>query len=123
IQAGDKLMGVDSNPRNVLSTCSGIDNLYKITPLKGESFICNEPHILSLKCNYSRYGYEKNKIYNIPLNDYLKLNKSKKHILKLYRSGPIFFDSNPVNIDPYLLGIWLGDGSSASPTITNMDKA
>src|SRR5690606_12571772 len=80
IKKGDRLMGVDSSPRNVMSTCNGIDNLYRITPLKGESFICNEPHVLSLKCNASQGFFEKGKIYNLPLNEYLQLQKSHKHI-------------------------------------------
>lgn len=48
IQKGDQLMGDDSGPRTVISTCSGKDEMYKIVPTKGEPFTVNEPHVLTL---------------------------------------------------------------------------
>ncbi len=45
---GDILMGDDSTPRNVLSVCSGEDEMYRIVPTKGDPFVVNKPHILSL---------------------------------------------------------------------------
>lgn len=49
IIVGDQVMGPDSKARNVLSVCSGEDEMYKIIPRKGRAFICNEPHVLTLK--------------------------------------------------------------------------
>jgi hypothetical protein len=49
IKVGDKLMGDDSTSRVVLSTCTGQEQMYDIVPIKGETFGCNESHILSLK--------------------------------------------------------------------------
>lgn len=50
IKPYDVLMGDDSTPRYVYSTTSGTDRMYRITPQDGygESFVVNEPHILSL---------------------------------------------------------------------------
>jgi hypothetical protein len=49
IVTGDLLMGDDSRPRTVLSTCRGKGKMYKIVPNKGRPFICNGPHVLTLK--------------------------------------------------------------------------
>lgn len=49
IVPGDTLIGDDNTPRTVLSTCKGIDKMYRIKQTKGEDYIVNEPHILSLK--------------------------------------------------------------------------
>lgn len=49
IVIGDKLMGDDSSPRNVLSTCSGQDKMYEVIPTYGEKFKVNGPHILTLR--------------------------------------------------------------------------
>lgn len=49
VRAGDQLMGDDSTPRLVYTTCTGEDNMYRIVPDKGRSFVCNEPHVLTLK--------------------------------------------------------------------------
>lgn len=49
IKTGDLLMGDDSQPRKVLSTIEGIDNMYEIIPRTGDSFQCTGDHILVLK--------------------------------------------------------------------------
>ncbi|WP_230685441.1 hypothetical protein, partial [Streptococcus pneumoniae] len=53
----------------------------------------------------------------------LGLSARKKHHLKQF-STSVYFPEQNVDIDPYLLGVWLGDGSSnahAGFQITNMD--
>ena len=49
IKEGELIMGDDSTSRTVLSTCAGEEQMYNIVPIKGDSFKCNESHILSLK--------------------------------------------------------------------------
>jgi len=49
ITVGDLLVGDDSQPRKVLSTCTGTEMMYKISQIKGEDYTVNESHILSLK--------------------------------------------------------------------------
>lgn len=49
IVTGEFVMGPDSRPRQVLSTCMGTDNMFEIIPKKGRSFVCNTPHVLTLK--------------------------------------------------------------------------
>lgn len=49
IRPGDILMGPDSTPRRVLTTNIGVGPLYEIVPKKGEAWICNDAHILTLK--------------------------------------------------------------------------
>ena len=41
IKVGDLLMGDDSKPRKVLSTTIGYGGLRKITPTKGDAWVCN----------------------------------------------------------------------------------
>lgn len=49
IKVGDKLMGDDSQPKTVLEVCNGIDDLYKVCQNKGNSYVVNSNHILTLK--------------------------------------------------------------------------
>ncbi|CAK7994633.1 Homing endonuclease [uncultured virus] len=49
VKIGDQLMGDDSQPRQVLSTCSGEDEMYKVTPSKGEAYTVNSVHVLTLQ--------------------------------------------------------------------------
>lgn len=65
IIVGDKLMGDDSTPRNVLSTTRGVGVMYKIIPTKGEEFIVNGSHILCLKSSgYKHITFTSNKYKN-----------------------------------------------------------
>ena len=111
IHAGELIMGDDSTPRKVLSTCTGTEQLYKIVPTKGDSYIVNESHILSLKRSKT------SKIEDIELKDYLDFPEARKKRLKGYRV-PISFPVKEVPLDPYMIGYWLGDGTSDSACIS-----
>ena len=49
VDVGDKLMGDDSTPRNVLQLFRGRDTMYEVIPDKGDAFVVNKGHTLSLK--------------------------------------------------------------------------
>lgn len=155
IVIGDQLIGDDSTVRNVLSTCWGEDNMYQIIPSKGRHFICNEPHVLTLKgikpfikvrtdrnlqyaVHHTVRGDTKSKsfgtdleahifitslsedIFDIPLNEYLTKSKQFKRYTYLYHVG-VNFAEQPIYFDPYIIGLWLGDGTSTRPEITTAD--
>lgn len=118
VKVGDLLMGPDSMPRRVKSLARGRERMYRVNPVKGDSWTCNESHILSLKWT-SDHG----KIVNMTVKDYLKQDGKFKHEYKLYRPDGIKFQplESKLLIDPYFLGTWLGDGSSRTTAITNPD--
>ena len=121
IVVGDRLMGPDSKARMVLSLSRGREMMYRVTPIKGESFECNESHILSLKSTISRgFKFDKDKICNIPVREYLTQSKHFKHLMKLWRV-PVDWPYQQVEFDPYLVGLWLGDGSRYHASISNVD--
>lgn len=63
---------------------------------------------------------EENNIIEIEVNKYLKLAPSLQTKLKGYRKG-VDFPYQHVDMDPYIIGLWLGDGGSRDPVITNQD--
>jgi superfamily II DNA or RNA helicase len=108
IVVSDVIMGDDSKPRNVLSLARGREMMYKISYHDNE-YIVNESHILSLK-------FPKNElIIDLPLLDYLNIcrqrnsnpNNMNTPMLLGYRV-PIVFDKKEIEIEPYILGYWLG---------------
>ena len=50
---------------------------------------------------------------DITIENYLKLNKTTKDHLVLFKVEGIHWPKKDVEMDPYLLGLWLGDGLSA----------
>ncbi len=135
IKVGDKLMGPNGKSRNVLSTTLGQDNLYKIIPVKGDPYIVNSCHILSLKRTGHRDyinladGQRILPSHNAPIfvmaEDLFNSTKTVKHCLKGWRPEAVDFENENTNhpIPPYILGVWLGDGTSAKPEITQLDSS
>ncbi|MHA2403793.1 MAG: Hint domain-containing homing endonuclease, partial [Candidatus Kariarchaeaceae archaeon] len=64
---------------------------------------------------------ETDDIVEIEVKDYLKLPKSIKHLLKGYRVG-VDFPARKIGFDPYIIGLWLGDGSKRDPVISTQDS-
>jgi hypothetical protein len=56
----------------------------------------------------------------IPVKTLLKLPKYIRTNLKGYKMG-VEFSSKKVSFDPYIIGLWLGDGTSKKSEITNQD--
>lgn len=118
ICVGDVLMGPDSCPRNVLKIDSGISNLYEVSPKKGEKWICNDEHIFTVHDQYITrsmrlYNSEKTSdIVDKHIKEILKFQKNNGEIghLKLVRTG-VEFKEKDLPIDPYLLGLWLAEGT------------
>jgi DNA-directed RNA polymerase beta subunit len=50
---------------------------------------------------------------DITIENYLKLNKTTKNNLVLFKVEGIHWEKKEVEMDPYLLGMWLGDGLSS----------
>lgn len=123
ISVGDQLMGDDSKPRNVLSLARGREELFRVTPTKGDSYVVNRSHILSLKrhSTTAKLGIPKTEVVDISVNDWLQKSETFRQKWKGYRVG-VDFRSQEVPLSPYLFGLWLGDGNSDRLTITTPDS-
>jgi len=123
IRTGDYLMGPDSLPRTVKSTCTGRGPMYKIIPNVGDPWICNDVHVLTLR-DSRRKGKHAGEVVDIALSDYLASNKNKKHLLKQFSVGVDYPLIAAPTINPYFLGVWFGDGRkdlSQGIQVTTMD--
>ena len=107
IVVGDLIMGDDSTPRTVLSLSRGREMLYDVVPTKGEPYTVNESHILSLLCSHT----SDSGIVDMDVREFLKLpHDYRDKVFAGYRV-PIEFSDTEVDISPYSLGYWLGNGN------------
>ena len=122
---GDLLMGPDSTPRKVLSLGRGREMMYEVTPVKGDSYTVNESHILSLRSTTSTGNktWPDNTVFDIPVKEWLKLPKyltCANGLLKGWRAAVEFErKEHNVNMTPWMLGMWLGDGTTSGAAITS----
>lgn len=136
---GDKVLHPNGKDYNtVLELHSGIDNLYKIKHKRTvfSDYVCNGNHILALKKRgVKQTGYqnklrivpkltqeEKNEQNFISVNDYLNLSKNKQKFLYEELNSYIDYNEQELTIDPYYLGLQLGDGISSSTISVTIDK-
>lgn len=114
VEVGDLLMGTDGY-RRVLGLHRGEDTMYRIVPIKGEPFIVNGGHVLSLYRTSDGKGHPSSLsgFDEISVSDYLGKSKTYKHRHKLHRVGCVDFQNDvDLQIDPYFIGLLLGDGST-----------
>ncbi len=121
IEVGDLLMGDDSTPRKVLSTCRGKEQMYWVHQNKGMSYRINESHILSLKRSRNEGGHKKGDVLNINVLDWLNKSNKFKSNYKGYKVE-IEIEDKETPLPPYFLGLWLGDGTSSDASITTKDE-
>ena len=101
IEVGDYIMGDDSIPRKVLSTCTGRERLYLIQQMKGDNYVVNESHILSLLNS-------KGHIIDICVKDYVS-NKEYEYKPMYGYKASVEFSKKNIARDPYSLGLELNE--------------
>lgn len=133
VEAGDSLMGPDGLSRTVLSTTSGREALYRVTPTKGDSYVVNASHLLSLRLTPGASGLRMADGTVIPKGETLAAveaqvladsNATARHCLKGWRADAIAAFQRDADQDyddrllpAYLLGAWLGDGRATAATV------
>lgn len=130
VAVGDIIMGPDSTPREVLRLGRGRDTMYKVTPVKGDAYVVNSAHILTLVALagviINGRTYAKGDWIDINIVDYMNLSRYKRAVLKGIRVGVDFPERPEPELDPYFIGLYLGDGTTKAATtaceIANADS-
>jgi replicative DNA helicase len=123
IKIGDKVIGSDGKDQYVLGVYpQGVRPIYKIEFTDNTFVNCDEEHLWSVNTLNMRtaktrvkgkgvyrpnYGYKVVKTSDM-MND---IKKRGRYNYRLPVVNPIDFNKREVSIDPYLLGLLLGDGS------------
>lgn len=117
IEIGDMLISPSGEMRTVLRLCEGRGAMYRITPVKGEPFVVNEDHVLCLRPTGGGEAVD------VRLGDWLQWSKNRKHLHKLFRAPSVFASNDDLPIDPYIVGVLLGDGglTQGSVGVSNND--
>lgn len=74
------------------------------------------------KCNEFLSHIDPDSKINVKLSDYMNFNKSTKAMMYGYKCTGIQWPEQRVTIDPYILGTWLGDGSSSGQGFCSIDE-
>lgn len=108
----DKVFGMDGSLKKIIGIHpQGYKKIFKVSFSDGTNTQCCDDHLWSVKTNND---FRKNKEWRVlPLKEikkYLVETGGKRH-WRIPISGPINFPKTDVPIDPYVLGVLIGDGS------------
>ena len=122
VVVGDQLMGPDSTPRNVLQLCRGQQQMVELTSNKGGPWVVNLDHKLVL-VRRDR-GRRDGEVIEVAAGDWLDWTDSKKKKWRMFRTAVDFPAGEPLPMDPYVVGVLLGDGclSSGNACVCSPDK-
>lgn len=126
VKVGDELMGMDSTPRTVLNTCAGERMLYTVIPCVGKPFTVTENHLVTAICKRGKRnghggGFSSSatpgRIYEKTAKEWFDMPQWKRDSFGLF-SVSVKYEKKELPVDPYIYGLWLGDGAKAAPRIT-----
>jgi superfamily II DNA or RNA helicase len=116
IAVGELLMGPDGSARHVLELHRGEDEMIEIRPIKGDAFVVNPDHILTLvrtnEGSRNRPRRHDGELIDIAVREWLRASASFRHAHKLLRLPVDFPPRDAPTLDPYFLGVLIGDGST-----------
>lgn len=102
--------------RRVKAIHKGRSPMYRVDQKRGMSYTVNEGHLLMLTCNHDfSKEHTKGSYHSVPVEQFKDISNSVR--LLGYRSAMDLPDAE-LPIDPYIFGVWLGDGCHKHARLT-----
>lgn len=117
IKVGDTIFGRDGKPTNITFITEIMNDrpCYEIEFAHGETIIADAEHLWNIQLPKKESEIT---ITTLELISHFNKLKDTTQSLHIKSSECLDFDFTPVPIDPYYLGLWLGDGGSKDTRIT-----
>ena len=124
LKVGDIIYGADGKKTNITFITETMYNkkMYNIKFSTGETITACEDHLWNISTSdWQRYS---NKVRTLSTKEMISLfeqlnSRSKPSRMFIDHTQCVEFEARSVSIDPYILGLWLGDGHSANTRITH----
>lgn len=128
LQLDDNVIGMDGKPTQVtvLHPVTPMD-LYRVTTSDGRSTLCNLDHLwtVTIPSNSRKQvtvtTRELLTKYQLPRYDKRNNTHYIENRVRITPAAVVGVEDTQLPIDPYTLGMWLGDGTSAASTFTCHD--
>jgi hypothetical protein len=125
LKAGDKVIAGNGKPTTVLSVFpQGVKDIYRVTFSDGSATECCDEHLWYTEtyCDRSRKR-QKGSIKTLKqIRETIRCGKRQNRNHYIPTPGPVEFASQPVHLDPWVLGALIGDGTlyDGTPRFTSV---
>lgn len=123
IVEGDVLIGSDGKPTTVLKAhpIQMPEKAYLITFQNGEKIKSGGEHRWAVKVSEPDFSHKSAEFEKLPASRLYDLKERGCHIY-IPHSPVVEYEAKDLPIDPYIFGLWLGDGNAHTNRFTTMDK-
>ena len=124
LRVGDLVVGSDGLPTPVLGVYpQGRKQVYRVSTQDGASTLCCAEHLWQVSTPGDRRGGKQGRV--VETREMIgRLRTGHQHRYELPLAAPVEFELQEVPIDPYALGLLLGDGcltTKTTPSFTTAD--
>ena len=117
VEVGDRLLGADGRPVVVTGTSPVHEGrpCYRVAFIDGTSIVADADHLWQVKYCRTRIGVFRTE--QLIDTEYVQDNgwRAFKHHVPM--ASPLELAAKDLAVDPYVLGLWLGDGTARDATI------
>ena len=116
LKAGDMVFGPDGRPTEVLAAHAVKHNLpcYEVRFSDGTTLVADSEHLWGVERFY-RHGqhwrYEVKSTQDLLVDYKITGPQDRRYRYRVRNTQPLRIPARPLPVDPYILGLWLGDGS------------
>lgn len=129
LRPGDTVFGADGRPVRILQIHeNGVMDIYRVTFDDGSSTLCGRDHNWAVRGRKQRRPNCKNIVsgewLTMTTEEILTAGVRRKNgrttarQWEIPKNGPVEFKPRPVPLDPYILGLWIGNGAKGSGRIS-----
>ena len=129
LNVGDSVVGSNGKPTRVIALHPiGKMDLYRVTTRDGRSTLCNGEHLWTVQTPsntgekfVTRTTAELASNMSASRFDWRDRSSYVEYRHFIPTVAPVEMAEQPLPIDPYVLGVWLGDGTSSDGSVTSAD--
>jgi hypothetical protein len=124
LSIGDSVIGSDGKPCEVTGVFpQGVRDLYEVTFSDRTKIVADGDHLWNVKTQHHLYREQDGRVLTtlqILAEGFADSGGRKKHFISLVK--PIEFEAKKLPLDPYLLGVLIGDGGLTTQPLVTTDK-
>lgn len=117
IKVGDVVIVEGGKKITVAKTMSGIDEMFLIKQPYSKDYVVNSKHRLYLEQRCKVKGINDDGVKIMTPNEFINLKKYRKRTTFGVRSKGLELLEQNLPIEPYMFGLWIGDGESNNARI------